>query len=98
MENEISREKIERYFDLTERGLIKAKKNIIRGKEGEGEEIIGMVENYVSDARHFEGKGDWVNAFAALAYAHGWLDAGVRLGVFDAVSYTHLTLPTSDLV
>jgi hypothetical protein len=24
-----------------------------------------------------------VNAFAALNYAHGWLDAGARLGLFD---------------
>ena len=83
MENEISREKLDRYFDLTERGLVEVRKNIIEGKEGEAKEIIDMVENYVSDARHFEGKGDWVNAFAALAYAHGWLDAGVRLGIFD---------------
>ena len=28
-------------------------------------------------------KGDLVNAFAALNYAHGWLDAGARLGLFD---------------
>jgi len=83
MENEISREKLDRYFDLTERGICEVKKNIVDGKEGEADEIIGMVENYVSDARHFEKKGDWVNAFAALSYAHGWLDAGVRLGIFD---------------
>jgi hypothetical protein len=24
-----------------------------------------------------------VTAFAALNYAHGWLDAGARLGLFD---------------
>jgi len=28
-------------------------------------------------------KGDVVNAFACLNYAHGWLDAGARLGLFD---------------
>jgi hypothetical protein len=83
MENEILREKLDRYFDLTERGLAEARGNVFEGKDVEAGEIIGMVENYVSDARHFEKKGDWVNAFAALAYAHGWLDAGVRLGVFD---------------
>ena len=83
MENEISREKLDRYFDLTERGLAEAKGNVFEGKNSEADEIVGMVENYVSDARHFERKGDWVNAFAALAYAHGWLDSGVRLKVFD---------------
>jgi len=83
MINEISKEKLTRYFDLTERGLKEVKENIVSGKEGEAKEIVDMVSNYVSDAHHFEGKGDFVNAFAALAYAHGWLDAGVRLGVFD---------------
>ena len=28
-------------------------------------------------------KGDLVNAFASVNYAHGWLDAGARLGLFD---------------
>lgn len=42
-----------------------------------------MASNYLSDAGHFEKKGDFVNAFAALNYAHGWIDAGVRLGIFD---------------
>ena len=27
--------------------------------------------------------GDIVTAFAALNYAHGWLDAGARIGLFD---------------
>lgn len=83
MENEISREKLDRYFDLTSRGLVEVKKNVIKGKDSEAGEIIEMVSNYLSDARHFEKKGDWVNAFAALNYAHGWLDCGVRIGVFD---------------
>ena len=42
-----------------------------------------MVSNYVSDAQHFFDKDDWVNAFAALNYAHGWIDSGVRLKVFN---------------
>jgi hypothetical protein len=83
MENEISREKLDRYFDLTSRGLVEVKKNIISGKESEAKEIVDMVSNYLSDARHFEKKGEWVLAFAALNYAHGWLDSGVRLGIFD---------------
>jgi len=59
------------------------KKSIIKGKEKEAKEIIEMVENYLSDAHHFEKKEDFVNAFAALNYAHGWIDSGVRLEVFD---------------
>ena len=33
--------------------------------------------------KHFEEKGEQLTAFAALNYAHGWLDAGARLGLFD---------------
>ena len=83
MENKISAEKLNKYFDLTKRGLAEVKKNIFEGKEADGKEIIEMVENYVSDAHHFKDKDDWVNAFAALNYAHGWLDCGVRLKIFD---------------
>ncbi len=42
-----------------------------------------MVSNYLSDAKYFEQKKDFVDAFAALNYAHGWIDSGVRLGIFD---------------
>jgi hypothetical protein len=83
MENTISEAKLKKYFSVTETALKKVKKAIIKGKGREAKEIIDMVENYVSDAHHFEKKGDAVNAFAALNYAHGWIDAGVRLDVFD---------------
>jgi hypothetical protein len=83
MKNEITKEKLSKYFDLTENAFEKVKDNIFEGKESEAREIIEMVENYLSDARHFEDKEDFVNAFAALNYSHGWLDSGVRLDVFD---------------
>ena len=83
MDNEISEGKLEKYFSLTETALAEVKNNIFKGKEVEAKEIIDMVSNYVSDAHHFEDKEDFVNAFAALNYAHGWLDSGVRLKVFD---------------
>jgi len=83
MENTIKKEKLEKYFNLTETALKEVKKAVIKGKEKEAKEIISMVENYISDAHHFENKGDWTNSFAALNYAHGWLDSGVRLLVFN---------------
>ena len=49
----------------------------------QAKEIIEMASNYLSDAEYFEQKGDLINAFAALNYAHGWLDSGVRLGIFN---------------
>ena len=83
MDDKITPEKLKKYFDLTSSALEKVKENIISGKEKEAREIIDMVSNYLSDAKHFEDKGDFVNAFAALNYAHGWLDSGVRLKIFD---------------
>ena len=35
------------------------------------------------DAKYFRDKNDYVNALAALSYAHAWLDAGARIGLFD---------------
>ena len=81
--DKITKEKIEKYFKLTSTALEKTKKSIISGKEDYAKEIIDMVSNYLLDAKHFEEKGDLVNSFAALNYAHGWLDAGVRLDIFE---------------
>jgi hypothetical protein len=83
MIDKITSEKLEKYFNLTSTALKEVKKNIIKGKEKDAKEIIEMVENYLSDAKHFEKNNDFVNAFAALNYAHGWLDSGVRLDIFD---------------
>lgn len=83
MQDKITKEKLEKYFDVTKRALIEIKKNIIKGKEDYAKEIIDMVENYFSDAKHFKEKEDFVNAFAALNYTHGWIDSGVRLDIFD---------------
>ena len=82
-EKEITKEKLEKYFNLTTTALAQVKKNIIKNREADAKEIIEMVSNYLSDAHHFEKNTDWVNAFAALNYAHGWLDSGVRLHIFD---------------
>ncbi len=78
----ITKQKLSKYFNLTSKALKQVKKNIIKGKENYAKEIIEMVENYLSDAKYFKKKQDFVNAFAALNYAHGWLDSGVRLDIF----------------
>jgi hypothetical protein len=81
---EITNEKVEKYFSITEEALDMAKKSGNRTSlEKEREDFIDMIERYVSDAKHFFEKDDFVNAFAALNYAHGWLDAGARIGIFD---------------
>ena len=82
--NEITKEKLVKYFSVTEKALDMAKKSDNRTSlKDEREDFLDMIERYVSDAHHFEDKDNMVNAFAALNYAHGWLDAGARLGIFD---------------
>ena len=92
MENKITKEKIRKYLNLSEKALKIAKKKIAKGKEKEAREIILMAENYLSDAKHFEKKCDFVNAFAAVNYAHGWIDSGARLGIFDVDDETLFTV------
>ncbi|MEM4625357.1 MAG: DUF357 domain-containing protein [Candidatus Pacearchaeota archaeon] len=81
--NLITSKKLKNYFSITEKALNIVEKSIIKGKEREAVEIIKMAKNYIYDAHFFEEKGDRVNSFAALNYAHGWIDCGVRLGIFD---------------
>jgi hypothetical protein len=42
-----------------------------------------MARAYFEDAKDFARKGDLVNSFACVNYAHGWLDSGARIGLFD---------------
>jgi len=42
-----------------------------------------MAHSYLEDGRHFRKHDDPVNALAAFSYGYGWLDAGVRLGLFE---------------
>jgi hypothetical protein len=81
MQDKITKDKIKKYRELTEKALGIAKKSVL--KEREAEEIIKMVEAYLSDSEYFENKENFVDSFAAINYAHGWLDSGARLGIFD---------------
>ncbi len=42
-----------------------------------------MATSYLEDGRHFRAGNDPVNALVAFSYGYGWLDAAVRLGVFE---------------
>lgn len=81
-DNKISDEHLDKYFRITGEALVKAKqalKDDARFKEAEV--CIDMAERYYSDAHHFNEQGKVVLAFAALNYAHGWLDCAARLGL-----------------
>lgn len=78
----ISDEKLEKYFSVTKKALEKAKAAFDQERRKEAEDFFDMASRYYSDAGYFSKKGDYVNAFAAVNYAHGWLDAGARIGLF----------------
>jgi len=81
----VNEAKLKKYFDVTGRAIKKVKINTkakINIKEV-AEDFLDMAKRYYSDAEYFKKNGDYITAFAALNYAHGWLDAGARLGIFD---------------
>jgi uncharacterized protein len=85
MNEVVTPEVLDKYEALTTKALQKAKtappeRSHLRPV---AEDFRAMAQAYVDDARHFRSKGDLVRAFGALNYAHAWLDAGARLGLFD---------------
>ncbi|HKZ34134.1 MAG TPA: DUF357 domain-containing protein [Candidatus Nanoarchaeia archaeon] len=90
--DKVTKDKLDQYRDLTSKALEIAKNSIIKNKKKEANEIITMVKNYLSDSNYFESKGDFVSAFSALSYAHGWLDSGARLGIFDVKDSRFFTI------
>jgi len=76
--------RIDKYYKLTAEALKKAKEapeNL--NFELARQDFLDMVERYLKDAMHFKEKKQLLNAFAALNYAHGWLDAGARIGLWE---------------
>ena len=74
-------EKLKKYFELTAKAMEKVK--IVEKHRKQAEDILDMAKRYYDDAKFFEKKGDLVNAFGAVCYAHAFLDIGARLGLFD---------------
>lgn len=84
--DKITNERLEKYFKITGEALKKVKipgDQIHIDTKKAALDFLDMAQRYYSDAKHFKEKGDIVTAFAALNYAHGWLDAGARIGLFD---------------
>lgn len=82
--DKITIKKLERYIQLTGEALQDIKVTI--NKEFDcikaAKDILEMAKRYYKDAKYYKDKNDFVTAFAAINYAHGWLDAGVKIGVF----------------
>ncbi len=81
----IDQEHLAKYISITDRALEKLKiavpeRSYLRKL---AEDFLQMAISYTSDAKRFAEKDDRVNAFACINYAHGWLDCGARIGLFD---------------
>jgi len=80
--NLITDEKLDKYFLITKEALDMAKPAMDQTRLDHAKDFFDMASRYYSDAHFFRDKKDYVNAFAALNYAHGWLDAGARIRLF----------------
>lgn len=85
MNDTITEEKIDRYLDITRRALEKLR--VVTPERSFSkrlaDDFLNMATSYYEDAKHFRANGDFVTAFAAVNYAHGWIDCGARIGLWD---------------
>ena len=91
MENEITDEKLDRYFEITGKALKKAAAALNEEELEKAKDFLDMATRYYDDAKFFKKKDDYVLAYGAINYAHGWLDAGARIELFkvkDSVLFT----------
>ena len=83
MKSTITKEKLESYFKISKEALDMARDKFDQTRLDQAKDFFNMAESYYNDAHFFhEKKQDMVLAFAALNYAHGWLDAGARIQLF----------------
>ena len=83
MHRTVTAAKLKQYFSITGEALEKAKLALDKKRLAQAVDFFDMAERYFNDALYFrDTKKDAVLAFAALNYAHGWLDAGARIGLF----------------
>ncbi|MBN1389320.1 MAG: DUF357 domain-containing protein [Candidatus Thermoplasmatota archaeon] len=81
----ITDERMKKYLQTTGRAIDKVK--IAPPPRSHlnklADDVLSMAMAYYSDAKAFAHDGNYVLAYGAVNYAHGWLDAGARLGLFD---------------
>lgn len=84
----------EKYRKLLEKALKTIKMNIKNESHLKNISIdyLNMAKNYLSDGIVLEKKKDFARALASYSYAYGWIDAGVRIGVFYGVDRNLFTL------
>jgi len=65
--------------------------------DDKGQTLLKFAKDYYNDALHYKEKDDEETALEAVAYAHGFIDAGVLLGHLKIEGY-HLDKKCGGLV
>ncbi len=79
-----AKEKYELCLKLTSKALDELK---MKKRTDLSEEFLKFAEDYFEDAKHFAGNKEYANALESIAYAHGFIDAGVMAGYFKLPDY-----------
>lgn len=85
VKSEITEDRLTKYLKKTEDALAMVKITAPERSHSNkiAEDFLNMAKSYYTDAVHFFESGEYVDSFACVNYAHGWLDSGARLGLFD---------------
>ena len=83
-----------KYRKLLEEALNIIKPNIENEShlKNISEDFLNMAKNYLEDGKILENKKDYSRALASYSYAYGWIDSGVRTGLFYANDRNRFTL------
>jgi len=81
----ITDEKMGKYLDITSRARKKLRISPpVRSFERRlAVRFLETSESYFKEAVDYRRDDDFCRAFAAVNYAHAWLDGGARMGLFD---------------
>ena len=80
----MSKEKYEMCLKITGEAIGKLK---VVKKDQISETFLQFARDYIADAKHYAEKEDYATALEAIAYAHGFIDAGVLAGYFEIANY-----------
>jgi len=83
-----------KYRELLEKALDTIKINIENESflKDMAKNYQEMTKNYLEDGKVLEEKKDYIRALASYSYAYGWIDSGVRIGLFYGTDRNLFTL------
>ena len=83
-----------KYRELLEKALDTIKINIENESflKDMAKNYQEMAKNYLEDGKVLEKKKDYIRALASYSYAYGWIDSGVRIGLFYGTDRKLFTL------